>query len=261
MYAALAQNAYKMGNPAKVMPVDMLPAGVGGAGGAGGGSIVSMGSLGDSEKGDVVGGGGRVRGELSNETKLKLQEAALRLSELDNYRFGSANGRILPQVTGSETDILARWQYHMQKGGKTWGEVDACVWNLIWDWGCIHANLAACRCSATLLINKSDCPIQITRVHMYMGRRVCMYGSEATGYETESRLIRPGGYIVCFIYAYTQSPIEMGHIKAHINTIGCNAYMASTQRETRCEAKGGFVVGFLEKTCAEWWSKNVVLIT
>jgi hypothetical protein len=32
------------------------------------------------------------------------------------------------------------------------------------------------------------------------------------------------------------------------------------QRDSVCEERGGFTVGFLEKTVSEWWSKYVILV-
>ena len=32
-------------------------------------------------------------------------------------------------------------------------------------------------------------------------------------------------------------------------------------RESCCEAKGGFTVGFLEKSVSDWWSKYILLVT
>lgn len=52
-----------------------------------------------------------------------------------------------------------------------------------------------------------------------------------------------------------------GHLKACISTAAFSATVASTQRESCCEAKGGFTVGFLEKTVSVWWSKYVLLVT
>ena len=40
-----------------------------------------------------------------------------------------------------------------------------------------------------------------------------------------------------------------------------NAVVASTQRESFCEAKGSFTIGFLEKTVSDWWSKYVIVIS
>ena len=61
-------------------------------------------------------------------------------------------------------------------------------------------------------------PIQIARVQIVHGRKMILIGSAETGYETESRAIMPGGSVVVFLWAFSPSPIEIGHLKANINT-------------------------------------------
>ena len=113
----------------------------------------------------------------------------------------------------------------------------------------------------TLLINRSDSPIQITRVQLVIGRNVLIIGSNHTGYEVESRSLLPEGMMLIFICAFPESPLDIGHLKANINTAAFNAVVASTQRESFCEAKGSFTIGFLEKTVSDWWSKYVIVIS
>lgn len=94
-----------------------------------------------------------------------------------------------------------------------------------------------------------------------MGRNVIIMGSKQTGYEAESRILWPRGYVVVVLVAFPQSPLEIGHLKAVIHSAAFTLMVASTQRESSCEAKGGFTTGFLEKTVSEWWSKYVVLVS
>ena len=75
------------------------------------------------------------------------------------------------------------------------------------------------------------------------------------------RVIMPGGNALVFLWAFSPSPIEIGHLKACISTAAFAATVASTQRESHCEARGGFTVGFLEKSVSDWWSKYVILVT
>jgi hypothetical protein len=67
--------------------------------------------------------------------------------------------------------------------------------------------------------------------------------------------------VVVFICAFPQSPLEVGHLKAKINSVAFTGVIASTQRETYCEAKSGFTIGFLEKSVSEWWSKYVIHVS
>jgi hypothetical protein len=71
----------------------------------------------------------------------------------------------------------------------------------------------------------------------------------------------PGGSAVVFVWAFSPSPMEIGHLKACISTAAFSVTVASTQRESTCEARGGFTVGFLEKSVSSWWSKYVLLVT
>ena len=143
----------------------------------------------------------------------------------------------------------------------SWQDLDDKVWRFVFEWDCTHTGLQAARCSATVIINKSASPIQIARVQIVHGRNVLLIGSEATGYEMDSRAIWPGGSAVVFLWAFSPSPIEIGHLKANINTAAFSVTIASTQRESSCESRGGFTVGFLEKSVSEWWSKYVILVT
>jgi hypothetical protein len=231
VYTAMAQNAHRMGNPALVVPVDLVTQ----------------------------------DNPLSNATRERLVSkngrAASLTGELDGYRFGTANSTKMIKITGPENDVLVRAEAIIGKGHASWKMLDEAVWRLIWEWDCTHVGLNASRCCAAIIINRSDSPIQISRVQMVHGKNVMIIGSTNTGYEVESRALMPEGIVVIFIWAFTPSPIEVGHLKANINTAAFSATVASTQRESVCEAKGGFTVGFLEKSVTEWWSKYVLLVT
>jgi hypothetical protein len=67
-------------------------------------------------------------------------------------------------------------------------------------------------------------------------------GSEVTmGYEAESRAIAPGGSAIVFIWAFSPSPIEMGHIEAVISTSAFSATVSSVQKESSFESKGIYI--------------------
>lgn len=236
VYTALAQNADRMGNPSLVVPVDLLDQQ----------TVQSMGydaTLMNSQ-GVVV----------------KHGRAVSLAGELDGYRFGSINGKKFPQITGPENDVLRRAEHYLTMRYSSLAALDESVWKLIWEWECTHMGLQATRCCGTVIINRSDIPIQIGRVQIVHGCNICIYGSSDTNYEVDSRCIQPMGSVVIFIWAFSPSPIEIGHLKANVNTVAFDATVASTQRESSLVARGGFSVGFLEKTVSEWWSKYVILI-
>jgi hypothetical protein len=249
VYAALAQNTARMGNPSNVIPVDIVMKA---------GTLTPSSSRGQ-ELHTLLRDGRRTTQSTSEALRQVVDESLL--GALDGYRFGSANGAVLGQITGSEDDVLKRAAHHLEKPIGSWQRVDQHVWRLLWEWGCIHSNLSACRCSVTVLINRSDSPIQITRVQLVIGRNVIIMGSNDTGYEAESRSLLPEGMVVVFICAFPESPLDIGHLKANINTAAFQAVVASTQRESFCEAKGGFTIGFLEKTVSDWWSKYVIVVS
>lgn len=265
LYTAVAQNVHRMGNPSKVVPAALidwqaqsllLPS----ASASSAGSNVVVG---DNESLEQQQQQHQQQQLIQTEHYRHLLRDASLLSELDGHRFGSINGKVLPPPRSgiTEIDVLARAQHALQRGSRTWKEVDEIIWWMLWEWGCVHANLASCRIAATLLINRSDSPLQVTRVQMMMGRNVTIMGSKQTGYEAESRILWPRGYVLIVLVAFPQSPLEIGHLKATIHSAAFTLMVASTQRESSCEAKGGFTTGFLEKTVSEWWSKYVVLIS
>ncbi|KAJ1436817.1 hypothetical protein B484DRAFT_248622 [Ochromonadaceae sp. CCMP2298] len=249
VYSALAQNVARMGNPTIVIPADVVFQ-----------AHTGKGSTASAEGEHTLLQDGRKTAHSTQDAlRLALDESLL--GALDGYRFGSANGRVLRNITGSEEDVLLRAKHYLEKEIVSWKYVDEQIWQLLWEWGCVHSHLSACRCSVTVLINRSDSPIQITRVQLVLGRNVLIIGSSDTGYEVESRSLLPEGMVIVFICAFPESPLDIGHLKANINTAAFSAMVASTQRESFCEAKGGFTIGFLEKTVSEWWSKYVIIIS
>jgi hypothetical protein len=180
---------------------------------------------------------------------------------MDGYRFGSANGKILPAVAGSSSDVLQRARYSIEKTKmRRWQDLDERIWVMIWEWMCVCRGVSATRCSIAVLVNRSMHPIQITRIQMVLGCNAVLFGSAATGFDPASKAVMPDGVVVIFLYAFPQSPLEPGHLRANIHAGAFDAVLASTQRETTCDPKAGFVMGFLEKTVTDWWSKYVMVI-
>jgi len=230
VYSVLALNAHRMGNPCNVIPP----------------VVVSQAAwLSDAAFRDRF---------------FSRRGAAANLdNELDNYRFGGANLQWQEPYAGTQEEVLQFNEAALQRKFRDWRELDERIWTLIWQWDSVHKGLNASRCCATLIINRSASPIQITRVQMVHGRNLSIMGGDKTGYETESRSLMPGGCAIVFIWAFLPSPIEIGHLKANINTAAFSITVASTQRESFCEGLGGFNAGFLEKTVSDWWSKYVIV--
>jgi hypothetical protein len=102
--------------------------------------------------------------------------------------------------------------------------------------------------------------MQFTRVQILNGRNVVIIGSDNTGYEIETRSVQPNGAIVMFICAFSPSTMDNGDFKVNVDTAAFRATISSANKETVCESKGGFHVGFLEKTVSDFWSKYVIVI-
>ena len=135
------------------------------------------------------------------------------------------------------------------------------MWNFICQWDNSHRGIQASRVCMLTIINRSDSPVQIARINMEYGREINLFGSLATGYEAESRCVMPGGAVIVFSCGYHPSPIEVGHVKTLIDCPSFVATVASTQRESACEGKSGFQVGFLEKCVSEWFAKYCLCIS
>lgn len=264
VYGALAANSNRMGNPANVIPLDVLDSFY---------NSTSQSNKNIKDSNTKSNYNSNSKNKMNNNTDddsdlifrvqeerlVQIKDASL-LGTIDGYRFGTSNGKELKRITGSEHDILMRACFHLENSLTSWQVVDQRIWSLIWEWGCINPSS---RCCVTAIINRSDSPIQITRVQMVIGKNVLIIGSKATGYEVESRCLLPEGMVIVFISAFPESAlsIDTGHLKANVNTAAFSAVIASTQRESFCEGKGGFTVGFLEKTVCEWWSKYVIVIS
>ena len=75
------------------------------------------------------------------------------------------------------------------------------------------------------------------------------------------RVIMPGGCALVFAWAFSPTPLDTGHLTVSISTAAFGATVGSMQKDSVCEERGGFTVGFLEKTVSDWWSKYVILVT
>jgi hypothetical protein len=224
LYRTIQQNSYRMGYPDLTLPMDLISA--------------------------------------TNSSYFKpLLSSQLHINgELDGYRFGQMNNLKLQAITGPEGDVLLRAESTLSRRSESWSVLDEKIRRLLWEWDCTHQGLSASRCCITVLINLSPRSVQISRAQLLIGRNIMIFGSDLTGFDRKYRIIRSNGQAVIFISANNPSPLDIGHLKARIYSPSFSLSIASTQRETSCTGRGGFHVGLLEKTVAEWWCKFVVLI-
>lgn len=104
LYASIAVNAARMGNPANIVPVD----------------VILNSSAFDSILTANVTSNAVAETMLRQLSELSAAASGHRgvslLGELDGYRFGAANFMKLRPITGSEDDVLKRAQYFIGRG-------------------------------------------------------------------------------------------------------------------------------------------------
>jgi hypothetical protein len=158
LYTALAHNAHRMGYPSHIIPVDLV-----------------------TQEPSALSIAGR------EDLLLRQAQATSLAGQLDGYRLGTANNTLLRKIIGPENDVLMRMNGRILGGYSSLAQMDESVWQLVWEWDCTHTGLQASRCCATVIVNKSLSPLQIARVQIVHGKNVLILGSQATGYEAESR--------------------------------------------------------------------------
>lgn len=160
VYSALAHNAQRMGRPSNIIPVDLV--------------------IPDRRK-ELV--------SSTDDMHLRQMLAESLAGEIEGYRFGTANKTALRKIIGPESDVLKRIEGRVEAGFGTLKDLDDSIWRLVWEWDCTHMGLQASRCCATVIINRSNSPLQIARVQIVHGKNVMLIGSVSTGYEIESRYV------------------------------------------------------------------------
>ena len=234
VYETLTRNSFRMGNPANVIPPNIV-----------------------QQEAWLTDKDFRMAAMAERGRSCTLD------NKLDGYLFGSHN-RPLPSrgLSSSKSSALKQaLRAELEKPLTSWASLDMKVWNFICQWDDSHRGIQASRVCMLTIINRSDSPVQIARINMDYGKEIALFGTLATGYEAESRCVMPGGAVVVFSCGYHPSPIEVGHVKTLIDCPSFTATVATTQRESACESKSGFQVGFLEKCVSEWYAKYCLCIS
>lgn len=154
--------------------------------------------------------------------------------------------------------------------------LDERMWQVVGDWRAraTQQQLQRSRCLALLIINQSKNPTQILRTDVLEGRNVVIFsatssissvafpgGSNASGYDEESRTLMGGGAAVVFAFGFIPSPIDPAHVKLEIVTTAFNATVSTRPNATRsCVAVGGYMAGYHEKSLADYWAKYVIIV-
>jgi hypothetical protein len=255
LYALLAQYAYRMGNPAAVVPVEEL------VGEEGNGSV-SRGSGGSSRKS----AGTHHAGDSGQSSQRRSSTFGA------SYKFGSVNQRDYSTETMSEAQIFAHTQSRMSKiqlkllqepnGADRYSiQLDDALMRLITDWRHNHhVVFNPSRCAACLIINNTPHYVQIMDFELKEGKDYVVFGA-GEGYDKDSRsLVASGGAVIVFVYGYVPSLTDLAHVKLQIFTSAFSAVISTRRNRTDISNQNGFHAGYLEKVQADYWSKSVISI-
>lgn len=200
-------------------------------------------------------------GELTGEES----EAAKQFNALaivGGYKFGTANKeRAARKKFRDDDQILAFAQSSFLEPWDSgdWANLDRRVWGLVNDWDKVHSGLQACRCCAVLIVNKANVSVHISRVELVDGLdfRILV----GTNYDTDARSVLPGGWVVVFGWAFSPSPVRLGHLKMHIHTTGFVAEVGSKRKWVSIHSTDQVDSTFNEKSLSDWWSKFTIVLS
>lgn len=224
VYTKLAKCAYLMGNSVALLPLNVAE---------------------------------RAPGEVADYMSTYCRGLNL-LGELDGYKFGSANHLSKRAIVESEGELLHNTQVRLAAPFENWASLDRIVWQLVAEWDGSHVGLNAARCTAALLINFSDNPIQLDYVHQTHGAGMTILN--CVDYKSYSRTIMPRGSVLVFAWGHSPTPMESGAVKLIVSTDYFQLTISSEIAGTSVDTVGSHKVSFLEKSASQWWSKYVIHI-
>lgn len=243
LYAFLLKFAYRMGNPQAIVPVDELIAEASATGGSTGSKDMALGL------------------------------------NLETYVFGYANNLRLPLSLSdsftTETQIIdtarekLKYAFCQDMSDKDnlyffHRQMDETMFVLAMAWKHHHTmKLSPSHCCVCLLLNNapSYAPVQLLDLELIEGRDYVVL-SVNSSYDPISRTIAPcGGACVIFAYGFPPTLREAPSVKLHIRTTAFTTTISSQKGEPNCINHNGFIVGYLEKAQADFWSKAVINIT
>ena len=247
LYSMLAKFAYRMGQPAAVVPLEEL-----------------LGLEGTSSRADPS--SPSRFGEVSSRTSQRRSSTA-------TYKFGSVNLREHPSEFGSEAMIFDQIKARLagiylsqleESGGTDRYNMmlDDTLWRLVCEWrGNHHVVFNPSRCAACLIINNTQHYVQINDVEMKEGKDYLIMGA-GDGYDKESRsLVANGGAVLVFAYGYAPSLTDLAHVKLRIFTSAFTAVISTRKNRSEIVNQNGFHAGYAEKVQADYWTKSVIVIT
>lgn len=187
---------------------------------------------------------------------------------MDGFKFGDANASKFPSTANcSEGEVLARGASRfaaIRDAGDSrefFSRLDLSAVQLMQEWQMAHPQLKSSRCCATVVINRSDNPIQVLRTDLAEGKAARVMGvGGPDSYDEEAMCVMPLGVAVVFAHGFVPSLVDLAHVQVNIVTTAFSARCATRNGRTGCTAVGGYRVSFLEKSVTEWWAKFVILV-
>jgi hypothetical protein len=252
LYQALADNASRLGNPAKVLPVEIAT--------EGGDVDSSSGSRGTAGVTSLM-----AMDETYNENNTNNTEPRFRptgpANEFEGHLFGSFNGRELdpPAPDTTESNLLQQTQDVLGPARDN-ATLDLELWRLVFSWNYLHRGMGASRACALLVLNRSHSAVRLSSLQLLHGRDARVLGAQHGGYDSRNRRVLPGGSFTVFAVAHPASPLEPGHLRFDLRTTAFAATIGSQLNEASCTSLQGFTVGFLEKSVSDWWARCVLVM-
>jgi len=176
---------------------------------------------------------------------------------VDGYRFGDKNDQDLRCRKLRSWEIVARAKDRLTKAWTTWPELDDAVWKVINDWTKNHWGPWNYRkCMALVLINKSTGGVQLEGMQFRDGSEVHVIESHL--FDTDSRVLAPGGAVLIFAWSHIPTVVKQAHIALRMETTAFKGEF--TDKSASLQARPGGDVSFVEKTRKSTYVKYVVVV-
>ena len=250
LYSTLTRFAYRMGNPAAVVPLEDHLA------------EDTCYSGQDSEASQAA----QPQQGLTRRSSIGSATAT------SSYKFGTANKRENRCSTMSEAQIFASMRLDLEKvslgmlqeqgGADRYHKLlDEATWQLICMWRSNHHLVFnPSRCAACLIVNNSPHYVQVMDFELKEGKDYVILGV-GEGYDKDSRsLVAAGGAVIIFAFGYVPTLTDLAHVKLRLFTSAFSAVISTRRNRSDIANQSGFHAGYVEKVQADYWTKSVIVI-
>jgi hypothetical protein len=287
LYRTLAENSWRLGNPTKVAPIEIAAS-----------EIINK-NIDISDKNDSIHEIQTTEQEKqllivdNNNNEYKKQEYEIwkllkirsksAANEWMGYYFGSFSPHLIKKektsrlASSSISSNIDRQFDFIQyahtifnknkfcKSLRVLESIDAALYYLVNEWNNIsdinNANYSPSKCCALLVLNSSQSSFSLNSLKLVHGRNCHILGGPHGGYESHMRRVLPGGQVVLFAIAHPSSPLDSGSLRFDLGTTAFHAVISTQISELTCSSRQGFTVGIVIKTCVEWWSRYILVVT